>query len=298
MNWIVVAMLSHFVWSIGSIGEKYVVDKRIKNGNIYAIFWSLGLVSYLFLIPFIGFYVPELKDLLIIIVASIFYLVGIFPYIWALKVEEISRINMWWSLLPVITLFLAWFFIGDKLTGIQLLAMLILLIGSIVASIHPKQGGVSFSKAMLFMVLSCLCYAVHAVMIRYVTRAVPVEITFVWKSITGVLFGMFLLAFSNLRRDFISTIKLNRSKGVILIFFITLVAYLGAFLNYLALSLGPAALVYSFEGFQAVSTFILVIFISLFIPSIVKEELDKKNIILKVVALILIIVGVLVLNLG
>ncbi|HRY63657.1 MAG TPA: hypothetical protein P5267_03600, partial [Patescibacteria group bacterium] len=57
------------------------------------------------------------------------------------------------------------------------------------------------------------------------------------------------------------------------------------------ISLGPVALVSSLTGVQVIFVFIMTIFLSLKAPKILKEELNKENLWLKIVALILVVTG-------
>ena len=72
----------------------------------------------------------------------------------------------------------------------------------------------------------------------------------------------------------------------------------GTLFNTWALSLGPVALINAIGGIQSIFVFIIAILISIFAPKIIKEELDMKNVVLKIAALVLIVVGLLLLNLG
>jgi len=70
---------------------------------------------------------------------------------------------------------------------------------------------------------------------------------------------------------------------------------LGIFFNQWALVLGSAALVYALEGFQVIFVFIIATLMSIFLPHIVKEKLDKRNMLLKLLALTIMIIGILIL---
>ena len=76
-----------------------------------------------------------------------------------------------------------------------------------------------------------------------------------------------------------------------------MIGNLGIMLNIKSLSLGPVSLVFSMEGLQVIYVFIMALLLSLFFPKIIKEEIDKKNIILKTSALIIILAGIAVLYL-
>ena len=70
----------------------------------------------------------------------------------------------------------------------------------------------------------------------------------------------------------------------------------GVLMNQLALALQQASLVFAMEGFQTFFVFSIAIFFTIFFPRILKEKFDLKNLILKLVALMFMVVGIVVLN--
>ena len=65
----------------------------------------------------------------------------------------------------------------------------------------------------------------------------------------------------------------------------------GMFLVYLALQRGPVSLVGVLESFEIVFVLILTIIISAFFPKILKEDIDKKTIIIKMISIIAMLAG-------
>ena len=62
-------------------------------------------------------------------------------------------------------------------------------------------------------------------------------------------------------------------------------------LYYLAIQKGPISLVSVVEGSETIFIFILTLIISVFIPKMFKEEIDKKTIIIKIASIMLTLTG-------
>lgn len=290
-------MTANFFWSLVNIGDKYLVSKKISNPYVYLVVLTWAGAIGLILIPFIDFFVPELKLLLLIVIASAAYFFGSIFYFKSVKIEDISRINIWWNLIPIFTLIISWLVIDEKLSNNQLVAFVILITGAIVASIHFGKTKLSFSRAFPLMLMSTFVYAIYFVIIRYVSSEIPFLVIYVWNLITVIALTFFLFLSAKFRRVFKKDFKQLSCGTKGKVFMIALMDESAVLVNMWALSLGPVALISVLGGLQSVYVFIIVVLISLFRPHIIKEELDKRNILLKLTALVIIICGVLMLNL-
>lgn len=296
MTWIFWVLGSHVFWAGENILTKYAVDKRIKNPYIFLILFTL-LEGVIFLIwPFINFTLPSWSIIGWLMLASFLYFFGGFPYIKAMQMEEVTRINILWGLIPVISLFFG-YLIGDQITGQQGLALLILVVGTILAGVHLGLGKWRFSKAFWLMLLACVSFAAYGVIMRFVFRNIPFINGFIFVLFFEFFYSLLVLFFSKKwLREFKEVVHGIDVKFVVILFLTVLTALGGSFMNQMALSLQQTSLVFSLEGFQIIFVFIVTILLSSFFPHIIKEEFDKKNLLLKLIALILMVVGIVVLN--
>lgn len=295
--WIPIAIFSHLFWAVVNVGDKYIVSNRIKNPYVYLVWIMLFGIIAILLIPFLDFSIPDKNIFFLLIASSAFYFFGGFPYLKAMQQEDVTRINILWSLIPIFSLIIGWFAIDEKIYGQQFLAFAILILGALIASLHVKNGAFRFSKALIFMIIACAAYASHGVILRYVTQDYSFLSAFVWTRIFMFGFALLLLAFGSFRKIFKAEFKRMNRGLVATVFSISLADHLGILLNIWALSLGPVALVFAMEGFQAVFVFLMAFGLSAFSKIDLKEEINKKNVILKLAALVLMISGIVLLNL-
>ena len=298
MFWIFLAVSANLVWAFAGIGDKYIVSKRMKDPYVYLVWFVIvGALMSACIAPFIDFQLPEMSVFLgLVLCAGLYFYAGL-PYIRAMQIEEPTRISLLWNTIPIFSLMLGWSFFDETFSNYQLLAFTFLVSGAFIASVHAKQKNFKFSKALPLMLLSSLGYALYGVVFHHVVKHIAFINAFVW--IQFLMFGFALTVFlhSGFRKSFKKEIK-KLDKGLTsLVFGVSFLDNFGMLINQWALVFGAAALVYAFEGTQVLFVFIIASILSIYYPHIIKEEIDKKNIILKLVALVFMVVGVLILAL-
>lgn len=298
MNWIFYAVLARLFWGFGDIASKYVLNDRVKNPYIYLIWtFMFGIITVL-LIPFINFATPNLSEFIWLAIAGFVIFFGCFPYIKALQMEDVTRINIWWGFIPIFALILDWVFTGKALDGVQILAFGMMLLGSVVASLHIGMGKIKISKAFWLMVLCCFAMAVYAVIVSSLTENMNFLSVYIWTYIFIFIFSLLLFISKKYRKVFFAELKRADKVVAGAAIWVAFVDTISSMMNVFALSLGPAALVFATEGFQPIFVFVTVLILSLFTRVNLKEEMDKRNMILKLAALALMVSGIFVLNLG
>ncbi len=295
MFWIAISIFPFFAWATVSVIEKYTIVHEIENPNVFWV-WQVFLASLVFVsIPFIGLDVPSFKLLALLALAGALYFFGAVPYFVAIKDEEATRVNILWNLIPVFTLIFGWVLFGSILNRVELLAFFALLSGAGVASIHAHKGKFVFKKSLLLMIFSCAMYALCFVILDYVQEFMSFYNAYIWNFVFMILASFTMFFFKKFRRDFIDQTKKINAKLGILAFTTALLDHSGIFFFVYALGFTPAAIVSAMEGFQSIFVFIYAVILTLFAPQILKEEIDRKNIFFKIIALILMMVGLVIL---
>ena len=286
-------MISNMSWGIGTLFDKYVTSNRIGHPMVYQLFIVLLGAPALLIIPFVDFVIPPLHIIGIIFLSEFIAFFGNILYLRSVRDEDVTRINMLWSLVPIFTLIIAWFTIDQKLPPTQLTAFGLLLIGAILASIHIVKGKkLRLSKVILSMAGACLAFAIAAVILSYLTNQLSFFNIFIWTYIAAIPITIAPFLNKNLRKELKKALPLLNKKTAALIFTATNLGNIGFIFNIWAISLGPVALVFSLEGFQMLFVFAITILISFFTSIRLHEELDRKNLILKGAALLVVVSGI------
>jgi len=297
MTWILLALAGYICWALVNVGDKYIIHNRMPNFQAYFIWLALlGVPIAVIMIPFIGFYVLPIKALMLLIVASALFAYAAIPYAKAVEIEDITRINVWWSFVPIFTLIIAWFAIGERLSAMQFVAFCILIGANIVASLRFGKKKTFMSRGLWYMILASLGYGLYAVMLRSILQNHSDLVVFVW----GILFTTIawcLFLFSKpIRKAFMEYGRMKTSAFVTGVTSVAVLDALGFLFNIGAYALGPAALVAALSGSQSIFVFLIAAIVHIVNPRLLKEDFDKKNIVLKLVAIAFVVIGIVILN--
>jgi drug/metabolite transporter (DMT)-like permease len=296
MIWIFFAIAAHFFWALVNIGDKYIIGNRVRSPYVYLVWLNMVGVLSVTVVPFIDFFVPDAATLLWIAAAGALFFFGGFPYVKAVQIEEISRINIWWNLIPLFSLLFGWFFLGESFTLVHLVPFVFLLAGAFVASIHSERKIWTISPAFLLMVIACIAFTLYAVILRRMTQTTSFANVYVWLNIFMFFFALTPLLFKAFRRSFFEHTGRIDASLLGAVFGVSVFEHTGVFFNIWALSLGPVAYVYAMEGFQVIFVFLIATGVTLVAPRIFREALDRKNLLLKIAAMLLMIIGVVILS--
>jgi len=133
--------------------------------------------------------------------------------------------------------------------------------------------------------------AVHAILEKFLLTYIDYWSLFFW-NILGAFCGiLFLLTFSKPRREFTETVPAVGKRALFVMFVGEGVYFLGTICWLIAASMGYVSLVSAFAGLQHFFVFIYVLLSSLFVPELLKEEISRGVIALKISAIALMFAG-------
>lgn len=299
MLWILFNFLAYFLWTLTNLGDKYVVANRITNPYVYTVIGFFASTIGLVVLPFVDFYIPSFTVLFWLFISSLGFFVGAFLYLKSMASDDVSRVAILFNFLGVFSLIFAWIFIGEKLNFNQFVAFILMLLGSIFASLHFHVEKFRISKVLIFMLLACACYAFYDVVNRYlvINQLASYSIIYIYLNIYIVIFCLLLFLSGKFRKAWKSNLRgVFNWRLVVIVILVGACARFGSLFHTKAISLGPVALINAMEGVQSIMVFCLAILISYFAPQYIKEETDKKNLLLKLLALVFMVAGIIVLN--
>ncbi len=308
MHWFFITLISPFAHGIVNFLDKYLIN-RYTTGNDSPSVGSLTLFSSLFavvILPiFLIFGIPEGPFNLILtttlIVSGVIYLGAIIFYLYALSDDDVSNVIPFWLTVPVFDFILAWFFLNEKLSSIQILAALGVLFGGLILSLeHDEEGKVRVKwKPALLMLGSSVCFAINIFLFKKIAMEGSFFDSLFFTYLGYLLGGIVLFIFiRSYRKGFIELLRKSGSVllGINVLGELLMIA--GDMAVRFATLLAPLALVETVSwAFQPVVVFVIGIFMTVFLPHIIKESIEKKELIQKCVAMICMIVGAIFLTL-
>lgn len=290
MSWLLIVIIAYFLFALSSLGDKYILagPPNPKNYTFYVgLLGGLAIV----LIPFVGFSLPGPYELFLALFIGIIYLFAIYSFYYGLEHFEVSRIvPAVGGFLPIATFALIYILSNGKsvLETKDILALVLLIIGSIFITYNKKK---KFPlKSLKISALASVFLAITFVLSKYLFMLVPFWTGLILIKI-GALIGVLLfLVTKKMRRELFSK-KTRFDKKTKTIFLVNQVAGSGGYiLQSFAIAIAPLAVIPIINALQGVQYIFLFIF-SLIFFKVLKEDISKSVIIQKVLAMILITIG-------
>ncbi len=290
MTWILFSILTALTWAMVNIIDKYVLTKWIKWPVVpVMILGVVGLAFSAVIYLLHGFEPMTTAQILWAFASGFFYILMIYFYFKAVQIEEISRVIPLFYLGPLFILVLAAIFLGESLSPNAYAGVVLLVLGSILISFKGSIR-VSFGKAFWLVMLSAFTFAISQVITEYLLESVDYWTIFSYSRI-----GVFLILvpiFLMHGKLFFRMLKEKGTKAVAVVSFNEVLNMMGLLFLTIAASIGYITVVNALSSLQPLFVLLLTIFISVFYPKILKEELGKSTLILKFVSVAMMITGV------
>ncbi len=296
MTWIYIVIGAHFLNALVFIFDKYILSHTKLKPNLYAFYVGIfGLFAFV-LAPF-GFELIPLKQVLISFLAGGLFTYAILFFYKAVQMDEVSRITpVIGGAIPIFTLMLTYLILPERLTPGQLLAFILLVLGSVII-IWPRKKELreyqvknSLSKRVPIALFAALLFAGSFVLTKYLFNLQPFVNAFLWTRIGAFLAGVTLLPWVGATLFRGQGVPKKSTLGIVAISKLFSVSSF-LLLNY-AIFLGNVTLVNAMQGVQYFFLLILAIFLSNKFPKILKEQISREIVLKKIIAIILIMIGI------
>lgn len=301
MNWLPIALLGPFFWSITNHIDKYLLSKHLKGvGKGALILYSTAFS--IFVLPIALFFdqtvfTSSIFQICILISAGILSALAIYLYLFALEQEETSIVMPFFQLIPVFGFFLGYLILGEMLSANQILGSIIILLGAAILSIElNEEGGYKIRKRLvLLLIFSSFLFALYEVLFKLGSLSDGFWQGFFWQNVGLFIFGIILfISNKSRRRDFLYLLKHKDAKLLSVNILSEILTLIGnGFYNF-SILLGPIALVMVTNAYQSVMVFIEGLLLSFFFPHIIKEKTSFKHLAHKTVSIIIVVIGTII----
>lgn len=302
MNWFLIALSAPALWAASNHIDKYLLEKYFKNKGVGAQIIFSGLI-YLFILPVIflfsrGILAVPLPYILLLIASGITEVFGFLVYLYAMEKDEASVVSPLYQMMPVLSFLVGYFWLGETLTRSQTWGSLLVIIGAIIISLDLTSVKTKFKAAVFFLIfLSSLIFVMDTAIFKVVALEENYWATVFWSSTGDSIMGLFFLLFiGNYRKQFLHLFKTNATALIGINVFNEVITLVGQLLFRYAILLAPLALVQTVNGFQPFFVFIIGAALTLFFPKIAQENLSKKIMIQKLIAIAAMLVGTYIIN--
>lgn len=285
MLWLYLSLLAAVFWSLVIIIDKHAITDEMRDPILAATI--SGFTLFLFFSLFSLFSDPLSLPLNIIafsFLTGVCYITAIYFYYQTAKREEISRINSVVQCYPIVVLILSLLFLGELLSPVKYLGIVLLIAGAIIISI---KKGTSIKRLTILLALSSmLFYALRSFFLEIAT-AFPLLQVLSWAGLGGLLVGAVLLAAHH------PHIRKKSKKGIEHLILSNALAVIAFLLFTQAISLASASLVTAIISTDILFVFLIATALSKTHSHIIREELRGSTLLLKLIAIVLILLGLL-----
>lgn len=306
MSWLLIAIIAYFILALVNLADKFILEQVVPRAKTYTFLVGVSGLLIFVLAPWTLSWPGWGLWSITVLTGAIFSLGLLFMYL-ALKNSEASRVvTLVGGTVPVMTLVFSIFLFGECFTLSQSIGILFLIAGTVVISMIDPQRTVWFKikeflhitkpnqvKSVLLSFSAAFCFALYWVGTKYSFNNQEFFSALIWIRLGSFLSVLFLLIRKKDRQDIKKDLfKSNKKKQNKFIFFGTQgLAAIGSILQNYAVALGSVVLVTSLQGLQYAFVLVFSSLLSLLLPQIIKEDQSKKVIIQKIVAIILIGLG-------
>lgn len=285
MWWAAFTLVASLLWAIVGVIDKHVMDSEIRDPVVSTFFFGVASFIILSSISLImGNVLLPLDVTAMSIVSGAVYGTGIFFYYGALRSEEVSKVMPIVLLSPLFVLILAAVFLGEMLTPSRYAGAFLLVIGAVLVSVNHRAGH-GIRTVLGIALLSAVMFSLRDFFVKMATLQAgfwPVLFwaSFGWLMVSAALFSVHHPKIRKKARMGINHLAL--SGGLSACAFLAFTA---------AISSGFVSLVSALHSIQALMVFLLALLLTELWPSVVKEDVKRSAVELKLLAIAVIIIG-------
>lgn len=302
MEWFFIALFAPFFFAITCFIEKIMVERFTDEQGSGVLIVFSGLIGFLialiiFLFKSTNLYLP-LMSVILLFFAGLLYTFSLIPYFSSLENNDTSLVASLFQLIPLFSLFLGMIFLKEFLSFGKIIGGVIIILGAIILSLDFNLKGIHFNKKLLFlMFLSCFGFASYSLLFKVGSLNFDYWVSSFWFYIGVGFSGIISLIYRPYRVQFLHLFKSNFRAVFGLNVINETLGFFGTIILNFAFLLAPLALVWIVNGLQPVFIFIIGLFLTLFVPQLIKEKISKKDLIHKIIAISFLCFGAVLLNL-
>lgn len=294
--WLLIAAAGYMLSAVSQASDKFLLHRSAVDDPLILSFWLSALSFFVILLFPFGLTWPGLWLFLLALGAGAVFFLSIVAFYYALDQNEASRaVTIVGGLTPMAVLLLSYLLLGESLEPFQWAGFFLLVTGGLLASMeHRGEKGMRSINAIPQLVLAILLTAFYLVYIKYVFDRLGFIDGFVWSRI-GASFAGFCLLFSPSFRKKVFAPSAHKQRLGMIFIAANVCAGIGEIFINLAISKGNVAIINALRGSEYVFLFIMALILTKRRPDIFRERMEKRAVIEKATAIIIICIGLAIL---
>ena len=207
--------------------------------------------------------------------------------------DEASFVTPFYQTVPIFAFCLGYIVLGEAITLAQGLGASVIIVGALALSLELGRPRIRFKRNVVALMLAAsLLSAINGVIFKLIAVDRGFWVSLFWGFIGQVMAGLILLVcVSSYRRDSFDLFRQRRFAAVGLIAVSRTLFGVSEAITLYATLLAPVALVLVVNSFQPLFVLMLGIVLTLLLPGVAKESLDRKTMLQKGSGIGLMLVG-------
>ena len=305
MNWLILVLITVIFDSIRIYIDNYISDTYFKGRGAVSQKLFYGYLFIIFagiMMCITGVDISNPYALVMFTLSGILASFAGIPYYRALELDDSTNLGIFVQLAPILYLVLGWLFLGETFSPIQLLAFAIILSGPLLIVLTTRKRS---RKIKLKAVMYSFIYVIIAVAGNFIfikQNAANLQLNF-FTEMAFVFLGkgignlIIIYAKPKWRKRFIDVVKhkkiMLRPLASSAVFSIT-----KDFTYRAALVLAPTAAIASAasDSTEPIVIFFMGIVLTLIWPNFGREKLNKKSVLVHLIATVLVVIGIIMLK--
>lgn len=293
--WLYFAIIGFALLAVVAILDKFIVSNEQVQPLVYAFYSSVIALPALIFIPFGVERVQTPFGWLIVALTGIACVLSFYGMFRAFSLSKVSHIGpLLGAAVPFCIFILSRFFLAEVLGGRQLIAMTILIIGSLTISLENSPKGFGWQRGIPWAVFAAINFAIFYVGAKYIDGLVGFYSGFIWAYGAAGLASLALLFFPSVRESLRKKgPKTALTKGKMIVFAADkIISLVATVLIQYAVAAGSVTIVNSLTGMKYAILVVLVALLSRFYPEKFKEDYIPGELVQEFFAVALIAIGV------
>lgn len=301
MSWLSLTIIAQILNSFVAVLDKYLVtSKRITTPILYVFYTGaltfLGILIYIPSLIYPSTDLPKFSNItlmspmlfLILIIASISQLIALWALFSSLKRNDASDVvPVIGSLSALFALIIGYLFLQVSLAPHFTIGFGLLVLGTLLIS-HLRFN----KKTFYFTLLAGFCFALYSILLKEVLIRTSFDTGFFWVSIFVTGLSFVLLYSKRVNLTFHTQRKERHIKATSFILLGNkIIAGIAGILLIKAIEAGEVSIVQALGGLQFVFLFLIAVIIGPLTPLDFGENIKRKDLYSKLIAISIIFVG-------
>jgi uncharacterized membrane protein len=293
MSWLWPSLIAPALLTAVVFIDKYVLTKRVKNPLGVPLYQPVAATAFAGALTLFHFGPdPGLRNALLIMSAGALGAFGAALYFQALSRSQTSNIVAYLQVQPIFTLVMAIAILGETLTRGQGFGFALIL-SAVLGLAFEDQGKLRPGRAFYEIMGGNLLFALASILIKLTSNLHAFATILEFESWGVVVAGVALFAFyPQMRREFLASLRISGGGTLAIMFGNEALYILSKAVTFLAITLGPVALVSALAGTQVFYGLAFGLLLSLWFPLVFHERTDRKTFLKRAALMMLLFLGI------